>query len=97
MPSVNLLLGWVLPIARFGRSWYIPNVHPAWPLRTAELLALDDGLVAAAALADLARRRPDHVAFSDGVPAEFAVLCDDEDGLLSTCTAPPTSEMPSAC
>ena len=64
---------WGLHVARFGRTWYIPNAHGAWPLRTAELLTLDDGLVAAAGLGDLARRPPDQVAFSDGVAAEFAL------------------------
>lgn len=64
---------WGLHVARFGRTWYIPNAHPTWPLRTAELLALDDGLVAAAGLGALARRPPDHVAFSDGVSVQFGL------------------------
>jgi uncharacterized protein YqjF (DUF2071 family) len=64
---------WGLHTAWLGRTWYIPNEHPPWPLRTAELLALDDGLMAAAGLGDLARRQPDHVAFSDGVPVEFGL------------------------
>ena len=53
-------------VARFGRAWFLPNAHPPWPLRTAEVLVLDDGLVAAAAVGALARRPPDHVEFSDG-------------------------------
>lgn len=64
---------WGLHVARFGRTWFIPNAHPVWPLRTAELLALDDDLVASAGLGDLARRPPDHVAFSDGVSVQFAL------------------------
>ena len=64
---------WGLHVARFGRTWYVPNAHPTWQLRTAELLALDDSLVAAAGLGDLARRPPDHVAFSEGVPVQFAL------------------------
>lgn len=64
---------WGLHVAHLGRTWYVPNAHPAWPLRTAELLTLDDGLVAAAGLGDLARRPPDHVAFSDGVAVEFGL------------------------
>jgi uncharacterized protein len=64
---------WGLHVSRFGRTWYLPNAHPAWPLRTAELLELDDGLVAAAGLGGLARREPDHVAFSDGVATEFGL------------------------
>jgi hypothetical protein len=40
---------------------YIPNAQCDWPLRTAELLALDDGLVAATGLGDLAAAgRPHH-------------------------------------
>ena len=62
---------WGLHVARFGRTWFLPNAHPPWPLRTAEVLALDDGLVAAAAVGALARRPPDHVVFSDGVAATF--------------------------
>ena len=64
---------WGLHVAHLGRTWYVPNVHPPWPLRTAELLSLDDGLVAAAGLGDLAHRPPDHVAFSDGVPVQFGL------------------------
>ena len=64
---------WGLHVAHLGRTWYVPNTHPPWPLRTAELLALDDGLVAGAGLGDLARRPPDHVAFSDGVAVEFGL------------------------
>jgi uncharacterized protein len=62
---------WGLHVARFGRTWYLPNAHPPWLLRTAEVLALDDGLVAAAGLGSLARRPPDHVMFSEGVAATF--------------------------
>jgi uncharacterized protein YqjF (DUF2071 family) len=50
---------------------YLPNTHQPWPLRTAEVLELDDGLVAAAGFGDLARRPPDHVVFSDGVATVF--------------------------
>lgn len=64
---------WGLHVAHLGRTWYVPNAHPPWPLRTAELLTLDDGLVAAAGLGDLAARPPDHVAFSDGVAVEFGL------------------------
>jgi uncharacterized protein YqjF (DUF2071 family) len=62
---------WGLHVSRAGRTWYLPNVHSPWPLQRAEVLDLDDGLLAAAGLGDLARRPPDHVAFSDGVAAAF--------------------------
>jgi len=55
------------PVATVGGDW-----RP-WPLRTAELLHLDDGLVAAAGLGDLAANPPDHVTFSDGVPVRFGL------------------------
>jgi len=62
---------WGLHVGHLGRTLYVPNAHPVWPLRSAELLELDDGLVASVGLGDLARRPPDHVAFSDGVPVSF--------------------------
>jgi uncharacterized protein len=40
-------------------------------LHDAEVLELDDGLVASVGLPDLAARPPDHVAFSPGVCTEF--------------------------
>ena len=62
---------WGLHVARFGHTRFLPNAHEAWPLRTAEVLELDDGLVAAAGLPGLTRRPPDHVVFSEGVAATF--------------------------
>lgn len=62
---------WGLHVAHIGRTWYLPNTHVTWPLRRAEARELDDGLLAAAGLGDLARRPPDHVAFSAGVAATF--------------------------
>ncbi len=62
---------WGLHVAHLGRTWYLPNTHVMWPLRRAEVHELDDGLLAAAGLDDLARRPPDHAAFSEGVAATF--------------------------
>ncbi len=62
---------WGLHVQHLGRTWYVPNTHEPWGLRRAELVDLDDGLVAAAGLQGLAERPPDHVAFSDGVHTEF--------------------------
>ena len=65
---------WGLHLSRAGRTWYLPNDHPAWSLRTAELIGFrDDGLLASVGLGDLGKRAPDHVAFSDGVPARFSL------------------------
>ena len=49
---------WGLHVARSGRTRYFPNAHPPWPLRTAEVLELDDGLVAAAGLGTSPGARP---------------------------------------
>ncbi len=62
---------WGLHVRRWGRTWYIPNRHDAWSVHDAEVLALDDGLMRAAGLPDLAARPPDHVAFSPGVRTDF--------------------------
>jgi uncharacterized protein YqjF (DUF2071 family) len=62
---------WGLHVAYLGRTWYLPNTHVTWPLRRAEVHELDDGLLGASGLGDLARRPPDHVAFSAGVAATF--------------------------
>jgi uncharacterized protein YqjF (DUF2071 family) len=56
---------------RRGRSRYWPNAHAEWPLRSAEVTRLDDGLLAAAGFADLAARPPDSVLYSPGVSAVF--------------------------
>jgi uncharacterized protein len=65
---------WGAHLRRAGRSWYMPNAHPEWPLRSAELIALhDDGLFASVGLPALGDRPPDHVMFSDGVPARFGL------------------------
>jgi hypothetical protein len=64
---------WGLHVHRAGRTWYLPNHHPPWILHTANLTALDaDELLRSVGLTPPGRA-PDHVAFSAGVPAEFAV------------------------
>jgi uncharacterized protein YqjF (DUF2071 family) len=64
---------WGLHTRRLRRTWYLRNQHATWSLRHAELLHLDDQLLAAAGFPDLARRAPDHVAFSAGVRTEFGL------------------------
>ncbi|MFC6285337.1 YqjF family protein [Nocardioides sp. GCM10027113] len=67
---------WGLHTEVFGRTRYIPNEHPAWPLHAAEVLDLDDQLVTSAGFGDLAARPPDHVAFSPGVHTRFGLPVD---------------------
>lgn len=62
---------WGLHERHLGVDWFVPNVHEPWPLHHAELLELDDTLVAAAGFPDLAARPPDHVAASPGVSVRF--------------------------
>lgn len=63
---------WGAHVRRRRGTTFVPNQHAPWPLRDAEVVGLDDGLVAAAGLPGVTSRPPDHVAFSDGVFAEFS-------------------------
>jgi len=62
---------WGLHVAHLGRTRYLRNAHEPWPVRSARLLELDDGLLGSVGLGSLAARPPDHVAFSAGVRASF--------------------------
>lgn len=64
---------WGLHVRWWGRTLYVPNRHEAWPLHDAEVLALDDELLASVGLGELADRPPEHVAFSPGVHTEFGL------------------------
>jgi uncharacterized protein len=65
---------WGAHVVRGRRTWYVPNEHPVWRLRRAELIDFtDDGLVASVGLDDLGKRPPDHVVYSDGVAAKFGL------------------------
>jgi uncharacterized protein len=61
---------WALHTHAWGRTLHMPNDHPQWPLQSASLLTLDDGLVAASGLPALTRP-PDSVLYSPGVPVTF--------------------------
>lgn len=52
-----------------GRTLYVPNTHPPWPLYQAELTLLDDQLIAAAGIAVFGP--PESVLFSLGVDTSF--------------------------
>lgn len=62
---------WGLHVRWWGRTLYVPNHHEPWPVHDAEVLELDDDLVASAGLSGLTTRPPDHVAFSPGVRTVF--------------------------
>ncbi|WP_437107533.1 YqjF family protein [Streptomyces sp. enrichment culture] len=61
---------WGMHGAFFGRSVYLPNAHPRWPLHRAELVACEEDLVTAAGLPGPAGE-PVSVLYSPGVPARF--------------------------
>lgn len=54
-----------------GRTLFVPNSHAPWSMHAAELLELDDALVAAAGLPGIVDRAPDSVLFSPGVVTRF--------------------------
>jgi hypothetical protein len=61
---------WGLHTRAWGRTVHLPNDHPAWPLHRAELLSLDDSLIAATGLPAPAGP-PASVLHSPGVPVVF--------------------------
>jgi hypothetical protein len=63
---------WAMHVARGGRTTYWRNTHEPWPLVAAELLELQDELVADAGFPGLADRAPDSVLFSPGVTTGFS-------------------------
>ncbi len=67
---------WGLHTRWAGRSLFVPNEHPTWPLSTATVRHLDDDLVAAAGLPGVTDKKPDSVLWSAGVRARFGVPID---------------------
>jgi uncharacterized protein YqjF (DUF2071 family) len=67
--EVWLTARWGAHTRKGGRTWWVPNEHGPWPLQSAEVLALDDGLMAAAGIA--VAGDPLRALFSSGVQARF--------------------------
>lgn len=61
---------WGMHNAFFGRSMYLPNEHPRWPLHRAELVECEEDLITAAGLPRPAGE-PVSVLYSPGVPVRF--------------------------
>ncbi|QIG39216.1 DUF2071 domain-containing protein [Microbacterium sp. 4R-513] len=61
---------WALHTRAWGRTLYVPNDHPRWPLHRATLTDLDEGLIAAAGL-PAPDGPPPSVLYSPGVPVVF--------------------------
>jgi uncharacterized protein YqjF (DUF2071 family) len=62
---------WALFTGVRGRTVYLRNHHEPWPLFRAELIELEDTLLAAAGFPGLAARAPDSVLYSPGVVTRF--------------------------
>lgn len=62
---------WALFTSIRGRIVHLRNHHEPWPLYRAELLSIDDSLLAAAGFPGLADRAPDSVLYSPGVTTWF--------------------------
>jgi uncharacterized protein YqjF (DUF2071 family) len=62
---------WGLFTRRAGKTLWVPNEHPPWRLHAAEILGLEDELIAAAGLPGVVDRRPDSVLYSPGVTTTF--------------------------
>ena len=63
---------WGMHVGRGGRTRFWPNNHPEWTLHRADLLELDDELLAATGFAGLADTPPDSVLYAPGVSTRFA-------------------------
>lgn len=62
---------WWLFESRLGRTIAMPNDHEQWPLKRAELVGLDDGLISASGISSIGSRQPESVLYSAGVTTRF--------------------------
>lgn len=70
--ALALTAQWAFHQRHLGRTLYCRNIHEPWPLQPAELLQLDDSLLAAAGFKDLTERTPDSVLYAKSVTTNFA-------------------------
>ncbi|MFD6418764.1 YqjF family protein [Streptomyces sp. NPDC060194] len=61
---------WGMHTSVLGRTVFVPNSHPRWPLHRAELLSLDENVVRAAGIQG-PLGPPASVLYSPGVPVRF--------------------------
>jgi uncharacterized protein YqjF (DUF2071 family) len=64
---------WGMHSVVHGRTRFVPNEHEPWPLRRAELVSIDDELLAAGGIPGLGLDAPDSVLYSDGVRTRFGL------------------------
>jgi uncharacterized protein len=69
--EVWLTARWGAHTRKAGRTWWVPNTHATWPLRAAEIVDIDDELLAAAAVPAAGERL--RALFSPGVRTRFGL------------------------
>lgn len=62
---------WGFHVAHLGRTWFLPNHHEPWPLRSATVHEMQDDFLAAAGFPEAEGREPDHVAHAAAVTTRF--------------------------
>jgi uncharacterized protein YqjF (DUF2071 family) len=67
--EVWLTARWGAHTRKAGRTWWVPNEHGPWPLRSAEVVEVNDDLMAAAGIEVAGERL--RALFSSGVQARF--------------------------
>ena len=67
--EIWLTARWGAHARKVGQTWWVPNEHGPWPLRSAEILELNDDLMAAAGVEVAGDRL--RALFSPGVQARF--------------------------
>lgn len=67
--EVWLTARWGAHTRKAGRTWWMPNEHETWPLRAADIVELDDELVAASMVRPAGERL--RALFSPGVRTRF--------------------------
>ncbi|MCW2589060.1 MAG: hypothetical protein JWQ86_1487 [Mycobacterium sp.] len=71
--EVWLTARWGAHTRKAGRTWWVPNEHEPWPLHAAELVDLDNDLLAASGVQTAGG--PLRILYSPGVRARFGRPC----------------------
>lgn len=67
--EIWLTARWGAHTRKAGRTWWVPNTHERWPLRAAEIVEIDDDLLAASNVTPAGD--PLRALFSPGVRTQF--------------------------
>jgi uncharacterized protein YqjF (DUF2071 family) len=67
--EVWLTARWGAHTRKVGRTWWVPNTHAQWPLQVAEIVELDDDLLAASGVTPAGERL--RALYTPGVRTQF--------------------------